>query len=420
MHRVSYWKTTAMSIVVAALSLAAIFALCLASATTTFVASGVALLAAIFALSSLVACGGLVCLWRDAQITAGKVDPYAASTNRVPAPSLFTRFGLRFMLGAALRPGDIVQVRPISEIQKTLGDEDTLDGLPFMVEMAPFCGRIFRVHRRVDKINDMRNKTGLRRMHDAVTLTDMRCSGAAHSGCQAECQILWKDAWLVKMAAVSLPLVRPVVALPNPLPAEIIAVGEENRHHVCQMTRLWEASRRMSPFDIRQDLRPLAWGNIGVGAYCLAMFTRLFNEVQRVRGGSDFPAMPLPTGVKAVSPHQPALVDNQPVIVRSREEIAATLTNNRTRGLWYDRDMVRFSGHPAQVYKRVDRLIHEGTGKMVVMKTPCVVLEGVVATGEFLRLCPQHEYIFWREAWLQPSGNSVGSAPASDLVREMP
>jgi hypothetical protein len=39
---------------------------------------------------------------------------------------------------------------------------------------------------------------------------------------------------------------------------------------------------------------------------------------------------------------------------------------------------------------------------MVVMKTPCVILDNVVATGEFLRLCPQHEYIFWREIWLRP------------------
>jgi len=38
---------------------------------------------------------------------------------------------------------------------------------------------------------------------------------------------------------------------------------------------------------------------------------------------------------------------------------------------------------------------------MAIMKTPCLMLEDVIATGEFLRLCPQHEYIFWREIWLQ-------------------
>ena len=82
------------------------------------------------------------------------------------------------------------------------------------------------------------------------------------------------------------------------------------------------------------------------------------------------------------------------VVVRSKDEIARTLVNGRNKGLWFDRDMIRFCGRPAIVRRRVDRIIHEATGKMVVMKTPCLALEDVIATGEFLRLCPQHEYIF--------------------------
>jgi hypothetical protein len=38
---------------------------------------------------------------------------------------------------------------------------------------------------------------------------------------------------------------------------------------------------------------------------------------------------------------------------------------------------------------------------MIVMKIPCIALEGVLGTGEFLRLCSQHEYMFWREVWLR-------------------
>ena len=62
--------------------------------------------------------------------------------------------------------------------------------------------------------------------------------------------------------------------------------------------------------------------------------------------------------------------------------------------------MIRFCGQRALVRKSVNRIIHESTARMVVFKTPCVMLEGVIATGEFLRMCPQHEYIFWRGAWL--------------------
>jgi hypothetical protein len=72
--------------------------------------------------------------------------------------------------------------------------------------------------------------------------------------------------------------------------------------------------------------------------------------------------------------------------------------------LWFDKDMIRFCGQPDVVRKRVTRIIHEAAGKMVVMKKSCIVLENAIATGEFLRLCPQHEYIFWRDVWLKRPG----------------
>jgi len=44
---------------------------------------------------------------------------------------------------------------------------------------------------------------------------------------------------------------------------------------------------------------------------------------------------------------------------------------------------------------------------MLQLKTPCLTLGGVAASGEFLRLCPQHEPIFWREVWLRPAERDV-------------
>ena len=35
------------------------------------------------------------------------------------------------------------------------------------------------------------------------------------------------------------------------------------------------------------------------------------------------------------------------------------------------------------------------------MKTPCLVLEGVDNSGEFLRFWAQHEYLYWRDVWLE-------------------
>src|SRR5256885_12413241 len=97
-----------------------------------------------------------------------------------------------------LRVGDRVRVRSLSEILATL-DDGRVDALPFMPEMVSFCGQEFTVLKRVDKINDTVDRTGLRRMDNAVILDGVLCNGAAHDGCQAQCQTIWKEAWLTKI-----------------------------------------------------------------------------------------------------------------------------------------------------------------------------------------------------------------------------
>jgi len=192
-------------------------------------------------------------------------------------------------------------------------------------------------------------------------------------------------------------------------------LSDSSRTYVCQMTELWEASRPMSSFDLRQDLRPLFWGNVGIRAYLIAILTRIFNEVQGLRGGARYPYM-LEGKVAGETPTANiGFKTNQTVVVQNKDKIAKTLIRGRNKGLWFDQEMVRFCGQSAVVRKRVDRIIHESTRKMVVMKTPCVTLENVVATGEFLRLCPQHEYIFWREIWLDSPDQDSSQSVSLDL-----
>jgi hypothetical protein len=50
-----------------------------------------------------------------------------------------------------LHPGDIVEVKAPEEIVQTLDASGALDHLPFMPEMAEFCGQQFRVFRLVVK-----------------------------------------------------------------------------------------------------------------------------------------------------------------------------------------------------------------------------------------------------------------------------
>lgn len=401
--RASYWKTTALFFLAASFCLAALAFVLSSNLPPAGVALIALLIATGFAACLLVTSGGLICLWRDAREAAGKEDLLTRAATRRPTTGLLSRFGLRLLWGARLRPGDLVQVRPRHEIGATLDDRQMMAGLPFMAEMDPLCGRVFQVHRRVDHINDMRNKTGLRRMHHVVTLTEVRCSGSAHDGCQAECQILWKDAWLKRLSNRQRMNTILETARPSAIANQRVGTEASDHTYFCQMTALWEASKPMSSSDIKQNFRPLISGNIGLAGFLLAALTRTFNLAQRFRGGADYPYMPkyaLEDKAWAVDLHLDA---GDAVVVRNKDEIARTLVNGRNKGLWFDRDMVRFCNQPAIVRKRVDRIIHEGTGKMVVMKTPCVMLENVVATGEFLRLCPQQEYIFWRETWLRRS-----------------
>src|SRR5262245_45015436 len=94
-----------------------------------------------------------------------------------------------------LRANEYVEVRSKEEILATLDEHGQLEGLPFMPEMFEFCGKQYRVFKRAHKTCDPPNGLCGRKMLRAVHLEGIRCTGAAHGGCQAQCLIFWKEAW---------------------------------------------------------------------------------------------------------------------------------------------------------------------------------------------------------------------------------
>jgi hypothetical protein len=89
-----------------------------------------------------------------------------------------------------LRPGDIVEVRSAQGILCSLDVGGAVGGLPFMPEMAEFCGKRFLVSERVVQstmdalaahpysgsyVREFKND-------DVVFLEDLRCSGVYHGG----------------------------------------------------------------------------------------------------------------------------------------------------------------------------------------------------------------------------------------------
>ena len=95
-----------------------------------------------------------------------------------------------------LQPGEWVEVCSVKEIFATLDKRGKLKGLRFTPEMVKFCGRRFKVYRRLGKI--ILEETGeLRRIRTpTVLLEGVLCDGEAHGGCERSCFCFWREAWL--------------------------------------------------------------------------------------------------------------------------------------------------------------------------------------------------------------------------------
>jgi hypothetical protein len=93
---------------------------------------------------------------------------------------------------------------------------------------------------------------------------------------------MWKAAWLKPLSSAAR-------ALHEETSFERIAPHAPNdaskQKYVCQFTELARASSPMSPWDIRQDLRPLLAGNVTLAGFAVVVLTQLFNAAQRWRRG---------------------------------------------------------------------------------------------------------------------------------------
>jgi hypothetical protein len=310
-----------------------------------------------------------------------------------------------------LRIGEVIEVRSQAEILATLDERGELDSLPFMPEMLQFCGQRFTVTKRASKLCDTITWSGMRRMEDAVHLTAVRCDGRGHGGCQAGCLIYWKEAWLKRVddgEATQAGLHGPPAVTPGILAA---AAAPADDRFACQATQLLRAAPTpIPPWDPRQYVEDVTSGNAGLWRTVRSVLVGAFNEYQdlshhlprwlRIRGGERYPFL---RGSLTRTPDQRiGLQPGDVVRVKSREEILATLdTGNKNRGMSFDAEMLKYCGREARVLRRVERIIDEGTGRMLHFGNPCIVLEDVVCTGDFHRVCPRAIYPYWREIWLE-------------------
>jgi hypothetical protein len=311
-----------------------------------------------------------------------------------------------------LRRGDLVEVKSHSEILATLDERGALAGLPFMPEMAPYCGRRFTVDRRADKICDTIHYTGSRRLRDAVLLEDLRCDGSGHDGCQAECRFFWKEQWLRPVTA-GMPVPAPVA--PSAMAAlvertsansrSLVEIGDKQEPlYFCQATELHRCTKHLKLWDPTAYVREYTSGNVTLGHFLKVTSRAAIQEPMRKLG--LIPEIHLPgTGKKGDKFEPLNLQTGELVRVKSKEEIAKTLTpDGRNKGLWFDREMMVYCGGTFRVRQRVGRFINDQDRKMIVLKNDAITLDGVVCSGDYsLRrwFCPRALYPYWRECWLE-------------------
>lgn len=332
-----------------------------------------------------------------------------------------------------IHAGDLVEIRSREEILATLDETGCIDGMPFMPEMLRYCGRQARVVKVAHKTCDTIHYSGIRSIKDAVHLEGLLCDGAAHGGCQAGCLLFWKTAWLKR--------VRPDHSEATGKPSAAAPVYTEellNLHvrrqdgdpddirYVCQITKLLKASRPLAWWNPIQYIRDVTSRNfsaahvISVLALAVLRWTiprvrgmRLqlaaYNWIARKTGRPAYDSVVNFRGTIPVDSPTPAdhttFEPGEWVRVRSLPEISATLNRRgQNRGMFFDSEMVPFCDRPFRVKGLVTRLINEDTGRMMVMKNPCIVLEGVVCRSEYSTkrlMCPRSIQTFWRPNWLE-------------------
>jgi hypothetical protein len=260
-------------------------------------------------------------------------------------------------------------------------------------------------------------------MENAVHLSGVRCDGGGHGGCQAACMIYWKHAWIRKVERTSADAV--------PIPAERSGADGADRLLPlltitskrppaedgtelwrCQTTELLRAAPQTLPIrDLGQFVQDIRTGNAGVFWTLRTFLVGMYNRYQgfslkrlprwlRIKNGKHWGYL---RGTATQTPTvKTGLQPGDLVRIKSRAEIEPTLNSELlNRGMGFDAEMARMCGRTAKVARRVNQILDEHTGRMIHMKNPCIVLEGIICEGAYNASCPRAIPPYWREIWLE-------------------
>jgi len=296
-----------------------------------------------------------------------------------------------------------------------------MEALPFMPEMLQHCGRRFRVYKAAHKTCDTIKGYKNRSMPNAIHLEGLRCSGQAHNGCEAGCLIFWKEAWLKRVSGPEFGT-GPAVE-PSGFQSDIEGKGSQcdlktltrctrnpsndesgtASRYVCQATEMFRATEPLAWWNPQQYVKDLSSGNVRLRDFVRYVLIAAFNIVVRLRWGS-YPYLGGSAG-KRTPTEALNLQPGEVVQIRSKSEIMRTIDEHRkNRGLAFDVEMFPYCGGNFRVLRRVEKIIDDRSGRMIHMRSACLVLEGVTCSGNLSRnrmFCPRSIYPYWHEIWLK-------------------
>lgn len=307
------------------------------------------------------------------------------------------------MKNRSLGPGDLVRVKTPLEILETLDSNGALDSLPFMPEMAEYSGQEFRVSKRILKTCiSIGNSTTMRvfRTEDVFTLEGLRCSGAAHDGCQKGCMIFWREAWLRKAQE------RPAQSVSAPDQQTLRARLKTSIRppaYFCQASELLQATLPLSRLGrLSGCVRDVRAGNCTAPEMVRRIAIWLYWRIRRILFGRYARGPNQATPTESLHLQAAELVEVKPI-----EGIIETLdANAHNRGLYFTPDMALLCGRRQRVERRLEKIIVDGTGEMRQMRNT-VYLENSPCGCSHVALggCPRGEFSYWREIWLRRPDN---------------
>jgi hypothetical protein len=290
--------------------------------------------------------------------------------------------------------GQLVEVRSSAEIAATLDANGKLDGVPFMPEMARYCGKQVRVFRRAEKTCVA--GAGLRRMRATVLLEDLRCDGAFHDDCQRHCLFFWKEAWLKPVASHAAPSQADAIS-DHTMPPWVRQLP--TRHdglYSCQSTQLFDATETLSRWSFVPFMREIFHKELSIQDFLKIVYRAAVHRFF----GRKAPGILVGTEGRKFKGSL-NLQAGEWVNVKNAEEIQANLNPEGSNcGLAFRPNMAEAIGGRYQVAFPVQKIILEQSGKMVHL-TNTVALKGVVCQGVCAANCPRAEYLYWRESWLR-------------------